>query len=329
MSLPKLAIAALGGTVSMQAQPDHAGVIPSLSGEALSRSVPGLSQLADIHAQTLCLLPSASLAFDDLLQVLHWAQLQVDEGASGVIVTQGTDTLEETAFFLDVLWSSAKPLVVTGAMRAASQLGADGPANLMAAAQVALSPESRERGVLVVMNDQVHHPWRVRKTDSMAMHAFSSPVTGPLGLINEGRVVYTTPPSERRTLPAPSLRRHQVALLEAVLGDPTLLLDQVVTLGYSALVVAGFGAGHVSASWAESIERLAGVIPVVIASRTGSGSTARDTYGFAGSELDLTAKGATMAGMLCPRKARILLWLLIGCGRQDDLKDWLGIGVQG
>lgn len=323
MPKPKLAVAALGGTVSMQARQDQAGVMPSLSGEALLDSVPGLSQLADVYVETLCLVPSASLTFEDLLRVLEWAQAQVNEGASGVIVTQGTDSLEETAFFLDLLWKNEAPLVVTGAMRPATQAGADGPANLMAAANVAISYNSRRRGVLVVMNDEIHDPRRVRKADSLATHAFASPITGPLGLLIEGRAVYTTSCCERLTLPVPYLQNHQVALLEAVFSDAPLLLDQVLTLDYSGLIVAGFGAGHVSASWADSIGKLTRVMPVIIASRTGSGSTARTTYGFEGGELDLISRGALMSGMLCPRKARILLWLLIGCGRQDDLNDWL------
>ncbi|HEY0286195.1 MAG TPA: asparaginase [Pseudomonas sp.] len=323
MPIPKLAIAALGGTVSMQARPGKTGVTPSLSGEDLLASVPGLPQLADIHVETLCLLPSASLEFRDLLLVLDWANAQVDAGATAIIVTQGTDSLEESAFFLDLLWGKDVPMVVTGAMRPATQPGADGPANLTAAVRVALAPESRKRGVQVVMNDQIHSAWHVRKTDSLAVNAFTSPVFGPHGLIVENRVVYLKSPNARSTLPRPEFRDHRVAMLEAVFSDAPLLLGQVVKLGYSALVIAGFGAGHLAHSWANCVEELTDVIPVVIASRTGAGSTARQSYGFAGSELDLISKGAFMSGLLCPRKTRILLWLLIGCEREGELADWL------
>ena len=112
-------------------------------------------------------------------------------------------------------------------------------------------------------------------------------------------------------------------MLEAVLSDAPLPMSQIAKLGYSALVIAGFGAGHLSRDWADCVEKLTAEIPVIIASRTGSGSTARETYGFAGGELDLISKGAFMSGLLCPRKARILLWLLIGCERQEELADWL------
>jgi len=325
MTKPVLAIAALGGTVSMQAQAGHRGVMPSLTGEAMLAAVPGLSALADVHAETLCLRPSASLDFEDLLRLLDWANRQVDSGAQGVIVTQGTDTMDETAFFLDLLWEKDAPLIITGAMRAATQPGADGPANLLAAAQVALDEGSCRRGVQVVMNDQIHSARYVSKCDSLAVHAFASPLFGPQGLIIEGRAVYLKPAHTRSTLPAPERRHHHIALLEATLGDAPLILERVVDLGYSGVVIAGFGAGHVSREWAQVIGNLAATIPVIVSTRTGSGSTARETYGFEGGELDLIAKGARMSGLLSPRKARILLWLLVGCKREGELEERLAM----
>ncbi|WP_110948497.1 asparaginase [Pseudomonas bohemica] len=325
MTKPVLAIAALGGTVSMQAQAGQKGVMPSLTGEALLAAVPGLSALADVRAETLCLHPSASLDFDDLLHLLEWANRQVDAGAQGVVVTQGTDSMDETAFFLDLLWEKNVPVVITGAMRAATQPGADGPANLLAATRVALDEGSRGRGVQVVMNDQIHSARYVSKCDSLAVHAFASPLFGPQGLIIEGRAVYLKAPHARLTLPAPVLRSHQIALLEATLGDAPLILERIVDLGYSGVVIAGFGAGHVSREWAQVIGRLTGTLPVIVGTRTGSGSTARETYGFEGGELDLIAKGARMSGLLSARKARILLWLLMGSGREDELEHWLAM----
>jgi len=174
MDLPKLAIAALGGTVSMQASNAAEGVIPTVSGEILLASVPELTTLARVTVETLGLLPSASLDFEFLLSVLAWANFQVKQGAAGVVITQGTDTLEETATFFDYLWDHDEPLVLTGAMRSANQAGADGPANLLDACRVALAENSRQRGVHVVMNGQIHSANAVRKTDSLALQAFSS-----------------------------------------------------------------------------------------------------------------------------------------------------------
>jgi L-asparaginase len=308
VSLPLLAIAGLGGTLSMQAGGD--GLLPALDAQALVAGLPQLAEWARVEAQTLQRLPSASLSLPQLLDVLHWAEAQVRAGAQGVVVAQGTDTLEESAWLLDLLWRHPQPLVFTGAMRAASQLGADGPANLLAAATVALACESRGRGVLVVFNDEVHGARHVRKQHALALGAFASPSHGPVGVLVEGRPHYRHPPCRRQPLPLPGPGDRPVALLEATLGADTLLLKRVLAVGYAGLVIAGMGAGHVPRAWAEPLGEIAPQIPVLIASRTGQGSTASRTYGFAGGEIDLQRRGAIMAGDLCPRKCRLLLWLL-------------------
>ncbi|HEF4757912.1 TPA: asparaginase [Pseudomonas putida] len=323
MDLPKLAVAALGGTVCMQARNAGEGIIPTISGETLLSAIPELKTLARVTVETLGMLPSASLDFELLLSVLGWANFQVKQGAVGVVITQGTDTLEETASFFDYLWPHDIPLVLTGAMRSAAQPGADGPANLLDACRVALAQNSRQRGVQVVIGGQIHAACSVRKTDSLALQAFSSAVTGPAGLVMEDRVRYLRPPRQRKVLPLPHQTTQKVAMLEASLSADTLLLDNILALDYDGLVIAGFGAGHVSQRWATVIEYIAEKIPVIIATRTGSGSTAQASYGFAGGEMDLIGKGASMAGFLCPRKARVLLWLLIGCQRQHKLASYL------
>lgn len=307
----------------MQASHAGEGIIPTVSGEALLASIPQVTNLARVTVETLGLLPSASLNFGCLLSILSWANFQIEQGAEGVVITQGTDTLEETAQFFDCLWDRDEPLVLTGAMRSANHVGADGPANLLDACRVALAENSRKRGVLVVMNGQIHQASRVRKTDALALQAFSSPVFGPAGLLVEDCVCFFQPPKPRKVLPTPQQTAQKVAFLEASLSADTLLLENVLTLGYDGLVIAGFGAGHVSDRWATIIETIAEKIPVIIATRTGSGSTAKSSYGFRGSEMDLIRKGAAMAGFLCPRKARILLWLLIGCQRQHELGHYL------
>ncbi|MBZ9780655.1 asparaginase [Pseudomonas sp. REP124] len=323
MDLPKLAIAALGGTVSMQTGKTGKGVTPSVSGETLLASIPGLNTLARVTVETLGLLPSASQDFEFLLSVLAWAKFQIKQGAAGVVITQGTDTLEEAAQFFDYLWPHDQPLVLTGAMRSAVQPGADGPANLLDACRVALAENSRQRGVQVVMNGQIHMAHSIRKTDSLALQAFTSPNMGPAGLLLEDRVCYLRSSDPRVVLPLPQQTSHKVALLEASLSADILLLENIVALGYDGLVIAGFGAGHVSPDWATEIGHIAKDIPVIVATRTGSGSTARATYGFRGGEMDLIRKGVSMAGFVCPRKARILLWLLIGCQQQDEVGRYL------
>ncbi|KJH83888.1 asparaginase [Pseudomonas fluorescens] len=328
MNLPKLAIASLGGTVSMQARAVGEGVVPTVSGATLLASIPELRTQAHVTVETLGMLPSASLDFAFLLSVLCWANYQVEQGAVGVVITQGTDTLEESATFFDLLWEHDEPLVLTGAMRSATQAGADGPGNLLDACRVGLAQDSRRRGVQVVMNGQIHSAQAVRKTDSMALQAFSSPIVGPTGLLREGSVYYLRSRSQRHVLPVPHQTAQKVALLQASLSADTLLLDNILTLGYDGLVIASFGAGHLSETWTASIDAIAKKIPVIIATRCGSGSTASSTYGFKGGEMDLVRRGALMAGFVCPRKARILLWLLLGCERQDDVSRYLKENVQ-
>ncbi|MBD8605108.1 asparaginase [Pseudomonas sp. CFBP 8771] len=323
MALPRLSVGALGGTISMQAQATGAGVQPSLSGQGMVDLLPELTSLAEVQVHTLNLLPSASLSFQALLEALEWARSCIAAGAVGVVLSQGTDTLEEAAFFLDLLWDLDEPLVLTGAMRAASHCGADGPANLLAASQVALAEHSRRRGVLVVINDQVHAASRVRKVAALAMDAFASAPYGPIGLMIEGRVHYAAAPAARCCLPYPTRTDHTVLLLEATLDADTLLLDRVVEAGYRGVVIGGFGAGHVSQRWAASLHVIARHMPVIVATRTGSGPTASGSYGFAGGELDLQAKGAVMGRFLCPRKCRILLWMLVGSGQEHDITRYL------
>lgn len=191
--LPKLSIASLGGTVSMQARAGGCGVTPTLDCEQQLLQVPQLREMAQLTVTSLSLVPSASLSFNALLEVLAWARCEVEGGARAVILTQGTDSLEETAYFLDLLWPFDAPLVMTGAMRSPSQPGNDGPANLLAAAQVALARGSGGRGVLVVMNDQIHRATKVRKTASLAIAAFDSPGFGPVGEVVEGVATYRHP----------------------------------------------------------------------------------------------------------------------------------------
>lgn len=321
-----VAIGALGGTIAMT--PSEGGaVVPTLSAEKLAAAVPGLGDVAVIRAETLAMLPSPSLDERTVLQALCWAREAVDAGAAGAVLTQGTDTLEETAYLLDLFWDRPQPLVVTGAMRSPQSPGADGPANLMAAVRCAVAPDSRERGVLVAFDDEIHQARWVAKTDSMSTGAFRSPVFGPIGRCVESRVVYgvsggrpaalvTTGLAERLEQPLP-----RVPLVSTYLGDRGDVLDLVAASRPDGVVVAGFGAGHVSAAMAEAVGRAATQMPVVFASRTGSGPTGRAMYGYPGSEVDLVARRAVAAGWLPPVKARLLLWSVLCVGDADEVRE--------
>ncbi|SFR22514.1 asparaginase [Lentzea waywayandensis] len=292
----RVAVASLGGTITMTGS---GAVSPTLG----ARDLVGGLDVGEIA--TLATIPGASLTFTTLLEAFDWADEQVSAGASGVVIIQGTDTLEETAYFFDCLWPHEEPVVVTGAMRHPGLPGADGPANLAAAVAVAGTSNSRGRGALLVLNDEIHAARWVRKAHSSLMNAFES-FPGPLGLLIEGAPQYFHPAHRSPALPRP-LDAPAAPLIEATVDDDGSILDW---LNVKGVVVAATGVGHVSEGMAEAISRAR--FPVVVATRTGAGTTFRNTYGFTGSESDLIKRGAVMAGWLCPRKARVLLRLALG-----------------
>jgi L-asparaginase len=314
---PCVAVFGLGGTIAMT-RSAGGGVGPALSAADLVAAVPGLDDTgAELRVVDFARKPGASLSFDDLYLLAAAIGRAVDSGCAGAVVTQGTDTIEETAYALDLLLPVPAPVVVTGAMRNPTMAGADGPANILAAVRVALSPAARGLGCLVALNDQIHAARWVAKTHASSPAAFASPGRGPLGEVIEGRVRIPVALRHRSPAIAPDPARPvRVGLVTVVLGDDGSLVE---ALGARAdgLVVAGFGVGHVPAGLAGVLGALARRIPVVLASRTGAGPVHDRSYGFPGAERDLLGRGLISAGYLDPRKARVLLHLLIGSGADD------------
>lgn len=320
--MARVVVFTLGGTIAMT-NTHGGGVAPALDGGQLVAAVPGLAESGiDVHVRDFRRLPGASLSIDDLLDLAeaidqvgdHAPGVSGAPGVTGVVVTQGTDTIEESAYLLDLAVGGSTPVVVTGAMRNPTLAGPDGPANLLAAIQVAASPAARGLGCLVVFADQIHAAGRVRKVHSTSPGAFVSSNTGPLGYLVEGRPVLLATPGDRVTLPSPPTGPPvRVPLVTATLGEDGGLLDCLADR-VDGLVVAGFGAGHVPASMVTALTDLAARVPVVLASRTGAGSVLATTYGFTGSERDLLDRGLVSAGFLDPLKARILLHLSIRAG---------------
>ncbi len=314
---PRIAVFTLGGTIAMQATPGK-GVTPALSASDLLAAVPGLDD-ADIELsmQDVANKPGASLSFSDLFGLAEAINAVLDDGFTGAVVIQGTDTIEETAYLLDLLVASDAPVVVTGAMRNPSLAGPDGPANILTAIQVAASGCARGLGCLVVMNGQVHAARWVAKTHTASPGAFVSPGFGPLGHIAEGQVHIPVQPRERSPTFGPVSRQDvRVGLVTIAFGDDGVLIDAIAQ-HVEGLVVAAFGAGHVPADAVNSLAELAAHMPVVLTSRTGAGQVHRHTYGFPGSETDLLARGLISAGYLAPLKARLLLYLLIASGADN------------
>lgn len=317
---PTVLVVGLGGTIAMTPSPADGAARPTLSAEDLLAAVPQLAD-SDVDIKTLSFTnkPGASLTLDDIEELASRLWAMDSEGAfDGIVVTQGTDTLEETAYLLSLLYEAKAPLIVTGAMRAPHLAGADGPANLLAAVTVAASPQARSLGVLVVFNDQVFDAARVRKSHSTNTNAFTAPDTGPLGTVMEGHVrLLATPVNKPLPMAAALTQPARVGLYVASLGDDGALLapllDQV-----DGMVIAAFGVGHVPETWVPILRKAAQRIPVVFASRTGSGTTLTHAYGFDGSETDLLSRGLIGAGHLDPYKARHLLTVLLRSGADTD-----------
>ncbi|MDR0345784.1 MAG: asparaginase [Nocardiopsaceae bacterium] len=312
MAKPTVAVGSLGGTITMTSD-TGSGVAPAWGAADLVAQVPGLADVASVSATTLAMLPGASLRYSDIDQALSWARSAVDAGASGAVLVQGTDTLEETSYLLELYWDRPQPLVVTGAMRAPQRAGSDGPANLLAAVATAVDPGARGLGVLVVMNDEIHAASRVCKVDAMAVDAFGSPVFGPLARLVEGSPAWGNHFQRHPPLAGQgdSVADPRVALLTTHLADSGELLTHLVEAEYDGAVIAALGVGHVSSEFANAVSTATERFVVVFASRTGAGSTGWKSYGFAGSEKDLIARGAIPAGWLTPLKARLLLWALV------------------
>jgi len=308
---PRLLVLSLGGTITM-VKDDSGGIAPRLGAAELVASVPALADVADIEARSPFRLPSPSITIENMLEVARQINAGFSEGYDGAVVIQGTDTIEESAFFLDLLVGGDKPVVVTGAMRGAEAPGADGPANLLSAVRLAASDRARGQGVLVVLNYDIHAARFVQKSHTALPSAFSSPIAGPIGVIAEGRPYLFTRVARNPTFPVPvASPPPPVALLKVAMGFDGRLLKALPDLGYAGLVVEAMGAGHVPADTAPLFGEVASRIPVVLASRAMTGPVFTNTYGYPGGEIDLITRGLIPSGYLSGLKARLLLTLCL------------------
>ncbi|TAJ31151.1 MAG: asparaginase [Reyranella sp.] len=318
MSLPRIQVLALGGTIATR--PDASGAMQmGLGADDLVAAVPQLATLADMRAETVSRVGSHSLSFDQIHTLASKINgLDVD----GVIVTQGTDTLEETGFLLDLLVERDVPVVVTAAMRNPALTSPDGPGNLLAAVRVCCDPWVRANaaklGVMAVMLDEVYAVADVLKVHPTRLNAFASPQTGPIAALVEDRVVplslpVRTPVEAARARLKGKLRPGEqlVALLWMSIDEPgnlmRAMLDHRDRLGYRGVVIGAMGGGHVPERAIPLAVRLAEIMPTVIAPRAGGGPMLRQTYGGPSSEIALRKAGLIWGGRLHPLKARVLL----------------------
>src|SRR3954462_7045955 len=305
----KVRVLAAGGTIAMSGA---GGAKLALDAADLVAAVPGLPDPDGIESETGVNLPSAHLSLGDQLAICRAARDAAREG-TGVVVTHGTDTLEETAILCDLLHDSEAPIVFTGAIRAASAPGADGPANLMDAVSVARSEEAAGMGVLVVFGGEIHHARCARKTDTTSLTAFSSPQTGPLGRVSEGHpTIWSRVPRNPHVDP-PDLDRR-VLIVPTTAGDDGTLARAALATEPDGVVIGTLGAGHLHPAlmelWAEAADR----IPVVAYCRPERGVVLHGTYGYAGSERELRRTQIIPAGFLSPQAARMKLLACLASG---------------
>jgi L-asparaginase len=302
-------VLAAGGTIAMSGED---GAKLAFDAGDLLAAVPGLAGQDGIDGETVANLPSAHLTLADQLRICRAARDAARRGI-GVVVTHGTDTLEETAMLCDVIHDAQAPIVFTGAIRAASAPGADGPANLMDAVSVARSQEAAGLGVLVVFGGEIHHARCARKTDTTSLTAFSSPQTGPLGRVTEGHPTFWSRIPRNPTLDPPALD-HRVLVVPTVAGDDGSLARAALGTEPDGIVIGTLGAGHLHPDvlrlWVDAAER----IPIVAYCRPERGVVLSGTYGFAGSERDLRASKVIPVGFLSPQAARMKLLACLGYG---------------
>ncbi|MGH2427685.1 MAG: asparaginase [Candidatus Limnocylindria bacterium] len=310
--MARIVVVFTGGTISMRATSDTRGNEPALDGRKLLRTIPGIDQLADVELIDWGLVPGSHLGFEDVLSIgrLVHENLTRPE-VDGVVIVQGTDTIEETAFAWDLLPMPQKPVVVAGAMRSASQDGYDGPDNLRNAITVAADRMLADQGVVVAMAGEIHGADAVRKTHTHAYETFKSPGAGPLGSVADGRVHLSR---KRRPFHLPSApeRGARVLGITAVLGWDPAAMEIARSQALEAVVVEAMGGGNTHPHVLDLAAALMSKgVPVVLTTRCPSGQV-RPGYGFPGGSTRWWEAGAIFSGDLGGLKSRVALALAIG-----------------
>ena len=304
-----VSVLSTGGTIAMTGDASG-GVTPELDAAALVRSVPALSGV-DLRARSVASVPSVQLTPAAALEIARAARDEADAGR-GVVVTHGTDVLEESAWLCDLIYGGAAPIVFTGAMPPASAPGADGPANLLDAVRLAASPNADDLGVLVAFAGEIHAARDVRKLDSAGPAAFASPRTGSLGTVREDRMHLGLRVARRAPLHVAHLEAH-VAVVPVGLGDDGRLLRAAAAIA-DGLVVVLPGAGHAPPDVLAALADVASRMTVLVTVRPERGSVLHRTYAFHGSERDVRALPVHCVAALSPQAARIKLMACLGAG---------------
>lgn len=308
---PKVAVIFTGGTISMSIDKRIGAAIPSLSGEQIMSLVTNIDRYADIETNNFCKCPGPHITPELMLELKNLIEEYIKrEDITGVVLLQGTDTLEETAYFLDLSIDTYKPIILTGAMRNSSELGYDGPSNLSSAVCTAISPESRDRGVLVVLNNEVNSAREVTKTSTMSLDTFKSLKFGPLGIVDNDEVIYYRTQIKKDHIEIKNIDKR-VDLIKAVAGMDGGVIDYCVENGCDGIVIEGMGRGNVPPNILINIKKAinSGVI-VALTSRCHTGRIYA-SYGYEGGGKTLKDLGVIFSDGMPGQKLRIKLMLAL------------------
>lgn len=310
--LPVVKLIATGGTIAMKIDPVKKAPVPAISGEDLIATVPEIAKVAKMEVQNLSNVPS------DYMDPARWVELQkavvqalARPEVAGVIVSHGTDTLEETAYFLDLTVSSQKPIVLIGAQRNASEKDFDGPRNLLNAARICVSPEAKGKGAMIALNNQINAAREVTKTHTSDVETFKSGDFGFLGNADDDRVIFYRAPLRRQQLDLKQEKLPYVEIVSMYGGADGAMVRAAAAAGAKGIVIQALGWGNVNVPMYEAIKEAIGKgIPVVITTRVYNGRVL-PVYGFQGGGKTLKEAGAISGDNLPAQKARILLMLAL------------------
>lgn len=318
-NLPRVLLLATGGTIAGSADSRGSGAYNSgaIGAQQLISSVAGLGDLASLSTKQIASIGSQDMTDEIWFKLAHEIQAAFDKNeADAVVITHGTDTMEETAFFLSLVLKTTKPVVLVGSMRPATALGADGPANIYQAVQVAIDDQSKGRGVLVVMNDQIDSARGVTKTHSTSVQTMQSPNLGSQGYVDLGHIRFVKPAQSGLVLPLPGTAPlPRVDIIYSHSNMDASQIDHAIADRAKGIVLAGMGDGNTSKVALAALEKAASQgIVVVRSTRVSKGYVNRDV------EVDDSKSGFVTSMDLNPQKARVLAQLLIANGITSPTK---------